>query len=350
MPPTKPPKLEHVRWVRSKGKLYAYFNSGQKNERGRAIYLPMPQFGSTGFYDSWVSLKGARTKRQRVDYTVADLARDYSNSAAFSELATRSQDVYRATLKKITAFLGEFPANDLTASDVQLILDEEMETASTHNMFFGVVGSMYAWARSPKGGRRTTLKPTEGIQKRKGGEHKVWPDDVLDAALATDDREVRLAVSLLLFTGQRIGDVLRMRWSDIRDDMIEVTQQKTGKTVWVPFLTELRDELAQTPKWGLTIIAQENGRPRDYDKVREQLKAFTRARGVETVPHGLRKNAVIALLEAGCTVAETASITGQSYKLVEHYAKQINQRRMAKAAIVKLENKRQQRKPERKQV
>jgi integrase len=40
---------------------------------------------------------------------------------------------------------------------------------------------------------------------------------------------VRLATHLLYYTAQRIGDVMRMRWSDIRDDHIKVTQQKTGR-------------------------------------------------------------------------------------------------------------------------
>ena len=53
--------------------------------------------------------------------------------------------------------------------------------------------------------------------------------------------------------------------------------------------------------------------------------------------HGLRKSAVVFLLEAGCSDAETASITGQSRDMVEHYAKQVNQRRLAAAAILKWE-------------
>jgi 2-keto-3-deoxy-6-phosphogluconate aldolase len=41
------------------------------------------------------------------------------------------------------------------------------------------------------------------------------------------------------------------------------------------------------------------------------------------------------LVEAGCSDAETASITSQSRDMVEHYAKQVNQRRLAAAAILK---------------
>jgi hypothetical protein len=53
--------------------------------------------------------------------------------------------------------------------------------------------------------------------------------------------------------------------------------------------------------------------------------------------HGLRMSAVVFLLEAGCSDAETAAITGQSRDMVEHYAKQVNQKRLAAAAILKWE-------------
>lgn len=53
--------------------------------------------------------------------------------------------------------------------------------------------------------------------------------------------------------------------------------------------------------------------------------------------HGLRKSAVVFLLEAGCTDAEVSSITGQSRQMVEHYARQVNQRKLAAAAVLKWE-------------
>lgn len=51
--------------------------------------------------------------------------------------------------------------------------------------------------------------------------------------------------------------------------------------------------------------------------------------------HGLRKNAVIRLLYAGCTEKEVGSITGQSKRMVEHYAKEIEQEQLAKVAMNK---------------
>ena len=38
----KLPKLEHVKYVRAKGKLYAYFNTGRKNSAGHPIRVRLP--------------------------------------------------------------------------------------------------------------------------------------------------------------------------------------------------------------------------------------------------------------------------------------------------------------------
>lgn len=74
---------------------------------------------------------------------------------------------------------------------------------------------------------------------------------------------------------------------------------------------------------------------------REVMKTL---RERQLVFHGLRKSAVVFLLEAGCTDAETAAITGQSRDMVEHYAKKVNQHRLATAAILKWETASEERK------
>ena len=157
--------------------------------------------------------------------------------------------------------------------------------------------------------------------------------DVLEAGLASDDATVRLAVHLLYFTGQRIGDVMKMRWGDIRGGYIYVKQTKTKKIVEPPLSAELKAELDRTPKTAVTIVTGIN-----EGQLRRKLQAFTAGLGAKTVPHGLRKNAVNALLEAGCTIAEVSAITGQTHQVVEHYAAKVNRKKLGGAAIYKLDS------------
>jgi integrase len=161
---------------------------------------------------------------------------------------------------------------------------------------------------------------------------------VRDAGLEAVDDLTRLAVALLFYTGQRIGDVCAMRWTAIKNEKIKVVQQKTGKSLMIRLHADLRAELDRYGKRGLTLLTNAQGGPVSPAQLRRILKVFCASLGhPELKPHGLRKNAVIALLTAGCSVAETAAITGQTYQLVEYYARQIDQERMGEAAILKME-------------
>ena len=51
----------------------------------------------------------------------------------------------------------------------------------------------------------------------------------------------------------------------------------------------------------------------------------------------MSQSAVVILLQAGCTDAEVAAITGQSRRMIEHYAKRVSQEKLAAAAILKWE-------------
>ena len=72
------------------------------------------------------------------------------------------------------------------------------------------------------------------------------------------------------------------------------------------------------------------------DGLRRHLgKERTHLKIKDLQPHGLRKNAVIALLEAGATVHEVSAITGQTPQMVEHYAREVNQEVLADSAMAK---------------
>src|SRR5262249_27709123 len=70
----------------------------------------------------------------------------------------------------------------------------------------------------------------------------------------------RLAFALLLYTGQRRGDVIRMGRQHIRDGVLTITQQKTGVTVAVPVHPELRAAIDASAGTNLTFLVTERGK------------------------------------------------------------------------------------------
>ncbi len=327
----KPPSIEHVKWVERNGKYYGYFNTGKK-VNGQPVRKPLPPYSSPSFWPSYGTLKGNRDKRASVGYTVADLLRDYQRSPRFERLAANTQRSYLSVILKIDAVWGKFPVNQLTPAYVRKGLDGEGWPGQTQNLVVGVLGAIYTWGRRSD---KAAIWPTKDIERIPGGEHEPWPDDILAKGLAAENDTVRLLVHLLCFTGLRINDALALRWGQIEGGVITVTPQKTArfkKTLYIPLLSELERELARTPRKGLRIVEGI-----EYRRARDLLQNFTASHGVKTVPHGLRKNAVNALLLAGCTVAEVQAITGQTYQVIEHYARRVSGRKLADAAIVKLE-------------
>ncbi len=332
----KQPSLKYVKFTTAKGRPYAYFNTGKK-VNGKTVYARLPPFGSVGFYDSYATMLGARTKREIVAYTVADLAHQYERSPEYKALAPNTQRVYSATIKRVIAELGKFPIDGVERRHVREVIDNRIEGAGAKNIFRAVIGVLYKYARNHELAEKN---PAQGISLAKLGSHEPWPEPLLEAALTSDNDRLRLAVHLLYYTGQRIGDVMAMRWSDVRNGAIILKQQKTGKPLRIPIHSALEVELSSARKAGITILTRQDGHKLTASRLRQELKEFADALGFDIVPHGLRKNAVNSLLEAGCTIAEVASITGQSFQIVEQYARRVDQHRLGNAAIFKLEQKR----------
>jgi len=317
----------------SKGKVYAYFNTGRKTSAGKPVYLPLPPYGSPGFFDSYSSFRAGRNRQAEAVKTVSTLSASYQRSDSFKSLSEGTKRVYLITLRKIIDEYGDFPLEDVTRASVYALLDE-IPGASSRNLFVAVLGVLFRFGRQRD---MTEANPVKDIPKFKTGEHEPWPSQVLEAALKSDNELVRLSVHLLYYSGQRLGDALAMRWSDVRNGKIVMRQQKTGKPLSIYMHSALEAELANTAKRGMTIIADAAGKPISPQRVRLALKAFAADMGVTVVPHGLRKNAVNILLTNGCTIPEVQAITGQSVEMVMHYAKQVDQGALGEAAILKFE-------------
>lgn len=339
----KLPDLKHVKYVwphgKGSGKVYAYFNTGKRKANGQVLYVRLPDPASPGFYPSYGAFVAGRTKRAAVVYTIKQMADEFEASPEFAAKAKGTRQLYTIMLRQIVRELGKAPVNGITREDVRIPLEAMRQTPGAYNMFRAVLGALYAWGREME---KTELEPVKSIRKMAVGEHEPWPEEILEAGLVSTNDRIRLVVHLLYFTGQRIGDVLKIKWTDIRKGFLVIVPQKTSKhrkVLRVKLHQELVAELAKTPRKGLTIVTTQDGTPASDSLIRRDLKEFTAALGHETVPHGLRKNAVNALLEAGCSAAEVSSFTGQTMAIIEHYAARMNVQTLSESAVLKFETK-----------
>ncbi len=327
---------KYVKRVRSKGREYLYFDTGKVVD-GKRLMTRLPPLRSMEFGGSYAALMGHRNRKTKSALMTLPVLVDlYQRGAAYGALAPASRKLYDIYLRRLEKALPTAPVTGITRGDMRTVLDKMASTPGASNAFLRTSGALFAWALDRE---HIAKNPCDGIPPLAGGEHEPWPAAVLRAGLAADDAAVRLLVNLLYYTAQRLGDVLKMQWSDVADDRVEVVQDKTKKPLSIPIHSALKAELATRVRGEGPICLTIHGKPMRDDNARKILKAFSAAAGAPSVPHGLRKNAVIALLEAGCSVAQTAAVSGQSLTMVEWYARRRNQSTLADAAMEAWESK-----------
>jgi integrase len=181
-------------------------------------------------------------------------------------------------------------------------------------------------------------RDVKALQSKTGGFYSWTEADIeqFEARHPVGTR-ARLAFALLLYTGQRRSDVVRMGRQHIRDGFISVRQQKTGAELAIPLHPELLTTLSETPKDNLTFLTTQFGQPFTSNGFGNWFREQCNAAGLPGCSaHGLRKAAARRLAEAGCTAHEIAAITGHaSLKQVAHYTKAVDQRRLASTAMEK---------------
>lgn len=342
----------HVHKKTAKGKTYYYFDLG-KDAGGRRQLKRLPGLRDKDFGKALQTAQALRTKGEgRGSAKDFDwLIRIFEKSPEFAKLAASSKEVYLRHLgyaaQNFRSQTGRsWPVEIITAGHIVALRDKYAPTPGTANSIVRSLGALFAWATKP-GRHYIKENIARGIERLDTGEYEPWPEALVEEAL--DDPVIRLPVALLYFLGQRIGDTARLGRGHLSNGVVSLTQQKTCKSLRITVHERLARIIElDAPRDALLFILNEHGKPITETGLRWRIQEWAKARGHHVVPHGLRKNAVNALLEAGCSTAEVSAITGQSLQTIEHYAKLRDSEHLGRSAILKFEarNKAGTRKPE----
>ena len=117
---------------------------------------------------------------------------------------------------------------------------------------------MFNWAVEDAKLLRTN--PCLGVKaiKYTGGTNHVWTDEEMmrfEEAYPLGTRE-RLAYALLLYSGQRSADIVRLGRQHLKDGWLTITAGKTGKAAQVPVLDVLSEAIAAGPTGDLHVPGQ----------------------------------------------------------------------------------------------
>lgn len=231
------------------------------------------------------------------------------------------------------------PLSDLTPRTANLYIQKikREHGGSTAAMQKIVLSNLWRFARTfpefDAGDRPNPMRGTEiDAPYEVEQEHLPWPEDVQDRFLEACNADLRFAFYLLLCTGQRISDVVRMRWEQFTGTHIilengqKKDRTKTPLSIKVPkvLLREIETRNRVSPY----MLTHKWGRPFNRCSLGQRIKETMRkVSDVRYTAHGLRKNAGITLAENGATVPQIMAALGhKTPKMALYYCRLANQR------------------------
>ena len=232
--------------------------------------------------------------------TFAKLITDYCRSAAFANLKPSSQKLYRLVLDRIAERHGHRLVRDARRSDARKMVEE-------------IGAAKPAMANITRAVLHAELRhdnPVAGLKAYRTGTRHTWTDDELsrfEQRWSLGTRE-RLAFALLLYTGQRAGDVVKMRRSDVADGLIRVFRKRPAPSC--PSCCIPRSSPRSRPRRpkASCLSATPTAIAVRRATLTLLMKKAVELAGLPTrcLPHGLRKAMMRRLAESGSSAKEIA--------------------------------------------
>jgi integrase len=253
-------------------------------------------------------------------------------------LRPSTQRAYRGIIERLCKDHGDKRAADLRRDHVVKLMAARAEQPSAANGLRMALRVMMKHAIEVGLRADDPTREVRAIRIRTEGHHS-WTD----GEIAQFERHhpigsrARLALALLLYTGQRRGDVIRMGAQHIRNGALHVKQEKTGVELVIPLHPALATIIAVAPRDHLTFVTTRLAGPFEGSAFSRWFRNQCDKAGLpHCSAHGLRKAAVRRLAEAGCTTHEIGAITGHaSLTELVRYTRAADQRRLAEAAMIK---------------
>ena len=154
------------------------------------------------------------------------------------ELAPRTQKDYARHIELLREAFGTRIADDLRPRDFGPFLNVRKGKYSRVRQL-AVLSSAFTEAVSTYFMiERNVLRDVKRPRGRP--RDRLVTDEEFAAFRATVPYRVKIAMDLALLTGQRQGDILDLKWSQVKDGAIQLEQSKTGKRLAIELSPELK--------------------------------------------------------------------------------------------------------------
>lgn len=254
----------------------------------------------------------------------------YLASPQYDEVSIGTQLDYKYAIDKLLLKFGDAPIDEVKPSHVTLYLDaRSMESKHRALREKAVLSMIYTWAIARD---FCTANPVAAIKtKRLPGRKNIYiTDELLESVYQKASPDMKDAMDLAYYLGQRPADVLSMSESDIRATFFDFTQGKTSTGMRITatasdleaLMKRIADRKSQFPVHCMQLLVDEHGKPMTKAKLRSRFEAAREAAGVDGSKfqfRDLRRKAGADLRDQAGLEAAQELLGHKSITMTEHY-------------------------------
>ncbi|WP_341991845.1 tyrosine-type recombinase/integrase [Azorhizobium sp. AG788] len=332
MPRPNPP---HLHRERSRHGVITWY---VRRDHGKRIRL-RAAYDTPEFWEQYrAALEGAAARENGPQKGSLRWAIDrYRASSAWASLAPATRRARENIFLQIVETAGNEPLGHITQRAIINGRERRQKTPHAANNFLKAMRGFFGWAAGDGG--LVTNDPTKEVKLLKGRNDDVgfhtWTEEEVrrfETKWPVGTRQ-RLALDLLLYTGLRRGDAVKLGRQHARDGFLSIRTEKTGEQVTLPLLAPLAASIDATKTGDLTFLITERGQPFAKESFGNWFRKACTEAGVPGSAHGLRKAGATRAAENGASERELMALFGWSTgKMAVHYTKAANQKRLATEA------------------
>ena len=260
-----------------------------------------------------------------VGYAIAQ----YLAAPAYTALGTDTQKDYKFAIDKLLPAFGEAPLDQITPAHLnKYLMKRGVESKHRAQREVAILGMIFRFAR---GIGLTKNDPKEAVTLKKlPGRKAIYiSDDMLDAVYSKAAIDLKDAMDLAYYIGQRPADVITMRKVNAKDGYLEYRQGKTGTPQRIALLGPLAELLerieqrkAAHPIASIYLLVDENGQRMTKHKLRsrfEKARADAGIDGKDFQFRDLRRKSGTDLRDQAGLDAAQDLLGHASQAMTEHY-------------------------------
>lgn len=321
------------------GKKVYYFR------RGKAARVRLPDITSPEFDDAYeAALAGTPRPKKRIANTnsIEWLITRYRETSAYRGLSAATRRQRDNIFSHVLDSAGDKDFRKITRKVIVDGRERRSKTPSQSRNFLDAMRGLFRWALEAE---LVSIDPTAGVKnpaRPKTGGFKAWTEDDVQAyeqrwPVGTKER---VWLHVLLYTGLRRGDAVKIGRQHVRDGVATIRTEKTGTEVSIPILPALEETLKVGPTGDLAFIVGERKQPLTKESFGNFFRYACNEAGLQgRSAHGVRKIGATRAAEAGATVAELEALFGWTGgAMAMHYTRTADRKRLARAAAEKIRN------------